>query len=104
MELSDTELVLLRRVVKDVLAEKAFFSMGEMTTITGWSRADVERLASALEAGQRTLTASDTRFLGQSWYAWLVSAKKGRIEASEDDVNIGERFDQRRRAWGHGGS
>jgi hypothetical protein len=41
----------------------------------------------------------EQRFLGQSLYAWFVSARKGRIEVSTDDIEIAKEFDQRRRAW-----
>ncbi|MEQ1504136.1 MAG: hypothetical protein ABMB14_17975 [Myxococcota bacterium] len=99
MELSREETALLGRVVTDVLAEKVFFSLGEMTTITGWSKGEVAALASALKAGHRTLSVSELRFLGQAWYAWFVAAKNGRLRAAEDEIDLGERFDQRRRAW-----
>ena len=79
--------------------ETAFFSLGEMTTITGWSQAEAQHLATALDAGHRVLLISEQRFLGQSLYAWFVSARKGRIEVSTDDIEIAKEFDQRRRAW-----
>jgi hypothetical protein len=99
LEITDEERLLLCRLMGDVVADKAFFSLGEMTTITGWSEVEARRLAAALVTGEVRLSSREQRYLGHSLYAWLVSAKKGRVDASPDEVSLAERFDHRRRVW-----
>ena len=103
MDITVEERLFLVRVLGDVLDETAFFSLGEMTTITGWSVGEVEGLAAAVRAGRTALSPSEQRFVGQTLYAWSVSVRKGRIQASEEDVEVGEELERRRKELRRGG-
>lgn len=103
MDISVEERLFLVRVLGDVLGQTAFFSLGEMATVTGWSVGDVEGFTAALQAGRTTLSSSEQRFIGQTLYAWSVSARTGRIQASDEDVQVGDELNRRRKELRRGG-
>lgn len=97
MDTTESERAFLSRVLRDVLDGAAFFSLGEMTTITGWQPAKVGRLSASLTQGQTILDPSEQRFIRQALYAWLLSARKGRLHAADDLVEVAEALESRLR-------
>ena len=83
MELSDRDRVVLLAVLDDVLVGRAYFSHGEMKTITNWSIQEATHLVEELRGGKRFLSATERPFVGASIYHWWVAAKYGRTVATD---------------------
>jgi len=81
--LAESELAVVLAVLDDVMAGRAYFSHGEMTTITNWSKEQLTHLMEGLKRGRRVLSAEERVFVGASLYHWAVAAKHGRTVANE---------------------
>ena len=88
---------LLIKLLSQVMTKRVFFSLGEMTTITSWEPDDVAALVAALQRGRRTLSEEEQRFLIFGFGAWFTSVRKGRVVASETEVELARRVKERQR-------
>lgn len=96
--ISDEEAGLLIKLLSQVLTQRVFFSLGEMTTITSWRAEDVAALADGLLQGTRSLSEEDQRFMVFAFGAWFTSVRKGRVAASEAEVELAHRVHERQRS------
>jgi hypothetical protein len=82
LSISDEDRQDLLEVLEDVSAGRAFLSLGEMSTITGWSSEDLSSLVSRLTLGFAALSTEESRFLWLTLATWHMSARKGPVVRS----------------------